>query len=201
MDIEMEIADDGFLHPKANIRTDGDGNRLVIKARAALGKRVAPRIEFLGSNNTFILHEGAVIKAGHYRISGEGSKIEIGAGTTINGAYFLCDGGTTITLGHDCLLSYGIEFRTTDAHSILNRASGELLNPPADITIGDHCWIGKEVCILQGVTICDNVIVGTRALVTKSHDVPFSALAGVPARQVSENVEWHRRPPKREHLP
>jgi acetyltransferase-like isoleucine patch superfamily enzyme len=44
-------------------------------------------------------------------------------------------------------------------------------------------WIGYGACILRGVTIGDNAIVGTNAVVTG--DVPANAVvAGVPARVI-----------------
>lgn len=52
-----------------------------------------------------------------------------------------------------------------------------------DITIGHDVWIGYEAVIMQGVTIGDGAIIGTRALVT--HDVePYSIVGGVPARRI-----------------
>ena len=193
----IEKHESAFLHPKSTITSTGHGNRVILLDRARAGQpgRIKGlRIELLGNNNTLILHPYVQLKAGHYRLSGEGATLEFGRGTTVNGAYFLCD-NAQIRLGEDCMLSYGIEFRTTDAHSIRQHSTGKLLNPPEGIAIGDHCWIGKEACIMKGVSLADNIIVGTRALVTKSFGVPYTALAGVPAKQVSEDVEWHRAPP------
>ena len=49
--------------------------------------------------------------------------------------------------------------------------------------VGNNVWIGYGACILRGVTIGDNAIVGTSAVVTK--DVPANAVvAGVPARVI-----------------
>jgi acetyltransferase-like isoleucine patch superfamily enzyme len=47
--------------------------------------------------------------------------------------------------------------------------------------IGARVWIGERACILKGVTIGDDAVVGAGAVVTK--DVPTGAIvAGVPAR-------------------
>jgi acetyltransferase-like isoleucine patch superfamily enzyme len=49
--------------------------------------------------------------------------------------------------------------------------------------VGNNVWIGYGACILRGVTVGDNAIIGTSAVVT--HDVPANAVvAGVPARLV-----------------
>jgi acetyltransferase-like isoleucine patch superfamily enzyme len=49
------------------------------------------------------------------------------------------------------------------------------------LLVGSNCWIGYGACILRGVTVGDNAIVGTSAVVTR--DVPENAVvAGIPAR-------------------
>ena len=49
--------------------------------------------------------------------------------------------------------------------------------------MGNNVWIGYGACILRGVTVGDNAIIGTSAVVTK--DVPANAVvAGVPARVI-----------------
>jgi acetyltransferase-like isoleucine patch superfamily enzyme len=50
-----------------------------------------------------------------------------------------------------------------------------------DVVVGSNVWIGYGACILRGVSVGDNSIVGTNAVVTK--DVPANAVVGgVPAR-------------------
>ena len=51
------------------------------------------------------------------------------------------------------------------------------------VDVGNNCWIGYGVCILRGVTVGDNAVLGTSAVVTK--DVPDNAVvAGIPARVI-----------------
>ncbi len=50
-----------------------------------------------------------------------------------------------------------------------------------DVEVGSNVWIGYGACILRGVSVGDNSIVGTNSVVTK--DVPANAVvAGSPAR-------------------
>lgn len=49
------------------------------------------------------------------------------------------------------------------------------------ITIGNDCWIGAGVKILDGVTIGDGCVIGSGSVVTKSTD-PFTVIAGNPGR-------------------
>lgn len=49
------------------------------------------------------------------------------------------------------------------------------------VVIGDDCWVGANVSIVDGTTIGDHSIVATGAVVTK--DVPdWTVVAGVPAK-------------------
>jgi acetyltransferase-like isoleucine patch superfamily enzyme len=65
-----------------------------------------------------------------------------------------------------------------------------------DVEIGSNVWIGYGACILRGVRVGDNAIVGTNSVVTK--DVPANAVVGgVPARvlrmrDAPEQLRWPR---------
>jgi acetyltransferase-like isoleucine patch superfamily enzyme len=50
-----------------------------------------------------------------------------------------------------------------------------------DVNVGHNVWIGYGACVLRGVTVGDNSVIGTNSVVTK--DVPENAVVGgVPAR-------------------
>ena len=52
-----------------------------------------------------------------------------------------------------------------------------------DVRVGNNVWIGYGACILRGVTVGDNAVIGTNAVVTD--DVPANAVVGgVPARVI-----------------
>ena len=50
-----------------------------------------------------------------------------------------------------------------------------------DVIVGSNVWVGYGACVLRGVSVGDNSIIGTNSVVTK--DVPANAVvAGIPAR-------------------
>jgi acetyltransferase-like isoleucine patch superfamily enzyme len=63
-----------------------------------------------------------------------------------------------------------------------------------DVEVGSNVWIGYGACILRGVRVGDNAIVGANSVVTK--DVPANAVvAGSPARiirmrETPERMVW-----------
>jgi acetyltransferase-like isoleucine patch superfamily enzyme len=60
-----------------------------------------------------------------------------------------------------------------------------------DVNVGHNVWIGYGACILRGVTVGDNAIIGTNSVVTK--DVEANAVVGgVPARVLRMRDEPHR---------
>jgi acetyltransferase-like isoleucine patch superfamily enzyme len=77
---------------------------------------------------------------------------------------------------------------TTDYHKILE--DGRYTNPPKNIHIGSHCWIGLQCLILKGTSIADNVIVGARSLLNKEFPESNAVIAGNPAGIVKRDVTW-----------
>jgi acetyltransferase-like isoleucine patch superfamily enzyme len=65
-----------------------------------------------------------------------------------------------------------------------------------DVEVGSNVWIGYGACILRGVRVGDNAIVGTNSVVTK--DVPANAVVGgIPARvlrmrEAPREMRWER---------
>ena len=71
----------------------------------------------------------------------------------------------------------------TAAHPIdpVERAKGIEFAKP--ITVGDNVWFGGHVCVMPGVTIGDNTVIGGGSVVTK--DIPSNVVAcGNPCRPV-----------------
>jgi acetyltransferase-like isoleucine patch superfamily enzyme len=91
-----------------------------------------------------------------------------------------------VVIGNNVLLASRI-YISDHSHGDIN--SGALLLPPSSralvskgpVIIEDNVWVGEGVCILPGVTIGKNSIIGSNAVVTKSFP-KNSVIAGIPAR-------------------
>jgi acetyltransferase-like isoleucine patch superfamily enzyme len=52
------------------------------------------------------------------------------------------------------------------------------------IKIGNDCWIGAKVTILDGVTVGDGCVLAAGSVLTKGNYPPYSIIAGVPAKVI-----------------
>lgn len=87
-----------------------------------------------------------------------------------------------IRIGKNCLLAPQVGIYTaTHPLDPVERSSGRELAAP--VTIGDDCWIGGHATINPGVTLGNNVVVASGAVVTRSFGDNV-VLAGVPARVI-----------------
>lgn len=109
--------------------------------------------------------------------------------------YYLND--TTITIGNGSMLSYAVEIKATDAHTVYDMETHEVLNPPKDIKIGNHVWIGRGCFIMKGAIIPDNCIVGANSLINKEFTEENCIIAGSPAKIVKRGINWDRKSPQR----
>lgn len=92
--------------------------------------------------------------------------VVIGTNCKIQSHSFVCDG---VTIGDNCFIGHGVMF-VNDLFSDGKPANGDL-DKWKKTTIGNHVSIGSNATILP-VTICDQVVIGAGAVVTKSIDKP-----------------------------
>ncbi|KYG31776.1 sugar O-acetyltransferase [Alkalihalobacillus trypoxylicola] len=89
-----------------------------------------------------------------------------------------------VRFGDHCLLAPGVQIYTA-THPIdpIERNSGKEYAKP--IVFGNNVWIGGSAIINPGVTVGDNVVIASGAVVTK--DVPDNVVVGGnPARIIKE---------------
>ena len=117
---------------------------------------------------------------------------------------FNCDNGKNIFIGDNFIGNYNLTILdvkevhigndvmigpnttiTTVGHPINPNGRRKRLAQASEIRIGNDVWIGANVCILPGVNIGNNVIIGAGAVVNR--DIEDNSMAlGVPARIIKE---------------
>jgi acetyltransferase-like isoleucine patch superfamily enzyme len=152
------------------LQTDGicfvcPGVKLEIGRRATL--RLG-RWAWIGNDTKIRVHEGEV---------SIGAKTVMGQECTIS-AY------QHVEIGRECIVADRAMLIDFD-HGVVEVERPIRLQGiyKRDVRVGHNVWMGYGACILRGVSVGSNAIVGTSAVVTR--DVPENAVvAGVPARIV-----------------
>ena len=120
----------------------------------------------------------------------EGSRVEIGRGVGFAGSVSIAAHERAgVTIGSGCLIAEDVFISASDIHPVYDAASGERINPPADIRIGDRVWLGARAMVMKGVSIGHDSVVGAGAIVTGTFG-PNSLIGGNPARLLRSGVRW-----------
>ena len=152
-------------------------------------------LAFIGGGVKLQIGRRGRVELGRWSWLGHGTKIRCHEG-------FVSIGAKTV-LGQDCTVSayqhvsIGRECVIADRVMLIDfdHGAAEVERPirlqgiyKRDVRVGHNVWIGYGACILRGVTIGDNAIIGTAAVVTR--DVPANAVVGgVPARVIRMREE------------
>ena len=105
--------------------------------------------------------------------------VRIGARTRVQSHAFVCE---LVTIGEDCFIGHGVMF-VNDTFEKGGPARGDQTLWKST-TIGDRVSIGSNATILP-VRICDNVVIGAGAVVTRDLATP-GVYAGNPARRLRD---------------
>ena len=175
------------LHPNSIIQLD-DKSKLILKGFLEIGIRQVKKSKkesriLLEEGSSMLVDGNFKIYAGSYIRVIKNSKLIVHSSFINENVQITC--GESIEIGSGCAIGRDVIIRSYDGHRILN----ESYKISAPIKIGNHVWIGQRAMILKGVTIGDGAVVAAGAIVTK--DVPpHSIVAGIPARVISNNVQW-----------
>jgi acetyltransferase-like isoleucine patch superfamily enzyme len=145
-------------------------------------------LAFVGPGVTLEIGKDAKIHLGRWSWIGHGTKIRAHEGEVHIGAKTVLGQECTISsfqhvsIGRECIVADRVMLIDFD-HGVVEveRPVREQGIYKRDVRVGHNVWMGYGACVLRGVRIGDNAIVGTSTVVTK--DVPANAVvAGVPAK-------------------
>ena len=132
----------------------------------------------------------ATLRIGRWAWVGHGSKLRVHEGLVSIGAKTVLGQECTISafqhvsIGRECILADRVMLIDFD-HGVTEVERPIRLQGiyKRDVRVGNNVWIGYGACVLRGVTVGDNCIVGTNSVLTR--EVPENAVvAGVPARVI-----------------
>jgi acetyltransferase-like isoleucine patch superfamily enzyme len=156
---------------------------------------------FLGRRLEIQIARGGRVRFGRFVWIGDGTKIRCHQGEVAI--------GDKTVLGQECTISAYRRVRIGEQCVIADRAMFidfdhgmvEVERPirvqgiyKRDVDVGSNVWIGYGACILRGVKVGDNSVIGTNSVVTS--DVPANAVVGgIPARvirmrEAPTNLRW-----------
>jgi acetyltransferase-like isoleucine patch superfamily enzyme len=132
----------------------------------------------------------ATLRIGRWAWIGHASKIRVHEGEVSIGAKTVIGQECTISayqhvsIGRECIVADRVMLIDFD-HGVVEVERPIRLQGiyKRDVRVGHNVWIGYGACILRGVIVGDNAIIGTSAVVTK--DMPANAVVGgVPAQVI-----------------
>ena len=156
---------------------------------------------FFGKHLQLQIAPGATIRFGRFVWVGDGTKIRCHEGEVQIGAKTVLGQECTISayrrvrIGEQCVVADRAMFIDFD-HGVVEverpiRQQGIYMR---EVEVGSNVWIGYGVCVLRGVRVGDNSVLGTSSVVTR--DVPANAVVGgIPAqllrmRETPETLRW-----------
>lgn len=112
-----------------------------------------------------------------------GRNIEVGDNFYANFNCVILDVGR-VKIGENVMFAPNVSIYTA-GHPVHHIPRNSGYEYGIDITIGDNVWIGGNTCVLPGVNIGKNVVIGAGSVVTK--DIPDNCIAaGNPCKIIRE---------------
>ena len=156
---------------------------------------------FFGRNLQLQVGKRGTLRFGRFSWIGDGTKIRCHEGRveigdkTVMGQECTISAYQHVRIGQQCVIADRAMFIDFD-HGVVEveRPIRQQGIYKRDVIVGSNVWIGYGACVLRGVSVGDNAIVGTNSVVTK--DVPANAVvAGIPARiirmrEAPEQLRW-----------
>jgi acetyltransferase-like isoleucine patch superfamily enzyme len=133
---------------------------------------------------------GATLSLGRWSWIGHGCKIRVHEGEVSIGAKSVLGQECTISafqhvsIGRECIVADRVMLIDFD-HGVVEveRPIRQQGIYKRDVSVGHNVWIGYGACVLRGITVGNNAVIGTSSVLTT--DVPDNAVVGgIPARVI-----------------
>ena len=112
-----------------------------------------------------------------------GTNIEFGDNFYSNHNLVILD-ANKVTFGNNVFIGPNCGFYTA-GHPLDHMSRNKGLEYAKQIKIGNNVWIGGNVCVMPGVTIGDNTVIGAGSVVTKDIEAGVVAV-GNPAKVIKK---------------
>lgn len=183
----ISISEIGHKSINSSIQILGNHNKVIIELGCSFSNM---KIIIRGNNNKLVIKRHSLFQGGAIVLFND-AELHIGKRCSFGSRAELGVDKSKVTFGDNCMIASGLSVRTTDSHGIYSLNTGELINKPKDITVGDYVWCGRNVTILKGAEIGNCNIIGLSSIFTgKSRD--FELWAGTPAKKIKEGVMWSK---------
>jgi acetyltransferase-like isoleucine patch superfamily enzyme len=138
----------------------------------------------------FEIGKGATVTLGRWSWLGHGCKVRAHEGEVSIGAKSVLGQECTISafqhvaIGRECIIADRVMIIDFDHGMVeVERPIREQGIYKRNVDIGHNVWIGYGACLLRGVRVGDNAVIGTSAVVTAS--VPSNAVVGgIPSKLI-----------------
>ncbi|MDP2485780.1 acyltransferase [Pseudoalteromonas marina] len=138
-------------------------------------------------NGRLVVAKSVGIHRGTKIVIKKNAQLNMGAESFINeNSRVMCS--KKITIGNNSSISWNVNISDTDSHGIY--IEKKLINPNAEIHIGNKVWICANTTITKGTIIESNCIVGTNSLVVGKRLYSNNIYAGNPLKNIKKFDEW-----------
>lgn len=201
----------GWAYFLFGTRKKKHGKNNIISAHGILQRC---RIEIIGNDNYVEIGNYGVARGLNISIYGNNNRVTIGSDTNFTGTNLSCwddnnkivigNGGNLgksnisamegkkIVIGDGFLLSFDVEIRTSDSHSIFDE-NNQRINNAKDIYIANNVWIAQKCLIFKGAGIPTGSVIGANSFVNKQLSHERSVYVGSPVRELRTNITWNEK--------
>lgn len=167
------------------IQTTGNNNNITIGKRAVILGDIKVITRYSYSKEQIYVGDDVVLDNNCILFS-LGGQIRIGNGCFI-GSNVIIQANGDVNIGNTTMIAANSSIYSNNHITELNgTAFINQGNRFSGVTIGNNCWIGTEVCVLDGASIGDNTVVGANCVVKSVHNGDSLVMAnGVKAQSVS----------------